>query len=482
MVFLQNRFKEHILRFEYLFFLEFQVRDTNIERVDQKQMMSSSAPQLVLGNTSLCHLITVHISYWNELSQKPMLGKVNKEALNIARRRGPGIDGNVAASVLRNHSGINRDECFSYDGKHCHGLASRLADILDEMHIISSIRFTRDDWMALLELCLSYEIEYLLFGRIDFTDWPPILMSIVSFMKIQGVPCLRSLCTRMIIREPLAYDMSPSLEDFVRTRYTGALVDASRISPHDPVSIRPTSVSCFLRLADYSSNWPYRLIRVCNKAVRIHQRATTRQGLGTGASVWGGAVTLCRVLEGRGAGTITGKSVVELGSGHGLCSLCCLLLDASLVISTDMPRNDGGLLQLIELNKHENIASLAACQRWEIAPLQWGDQAQIDHVREILGTRDRCDFILASECAYDESTFDELLLTIKALSNLETQIIMSHYPRTQGGCTLPEMREFEMRASDAGFVVNSSSITSDCGMTYEIHCMSINTNTASYHM
>lgn len=64
------------------------------------------------------------------------------------------------------------------------------------------------------------------------------------------------------------------------------------------------------------------------------QRGEVEGTYGTGATVWPAAMVLLKYLE-RNFGLISGKRVVDLGSGTGVTSLAAALLGASHVVCTD---------------------------------------------------------------------------------------------------------------------------------------------------
>jgi len=327
----------------------------------------------------------------------------------------------------------------------------------------------------------------------------------------------------------------------------------SRLNPHDPFTLvsPPSSSNArnerskHLRVAQFCCDWPWRVISLAGKPRRVFQ--SLQGSLGTGAVVWGGAVALCDELGSRGASRMR---VVELGAGQGLGSLCSLLLGARTVVATDLvpateaaavregeeqtgagtvvemgaalagggeegARGGGSsLLDLIAKNMatnahafphntdtaHQEAAGLG--KRWHVAPLVWGDAVQTERVLGLAGGA--CDLVLASECAYDELCFGDLLATLKALSSepsppprtppgrgdsptesgssarsgdscvglSATEVLLSHYPRTQAGGAQPELRAFERQAREAGFAIaRFCSFAASTGVEYELHSM-----------
>jgi predicted nicotinamide N-methyase len=220
--------------------------------------------------------------------------------------------------------------------------------------------------------------------------------------------------------------------------------------------------------------------------------------------------------------------VLELGAGQGLGSLCAALLGAARVVSTDLDqppatrdadhRAAPSLLRLIARNRDAHatavLAAAAACagtrgagagstranasgclslgaeragapskreveQVWRVEPLRWGDPRQATSALDALGGG--CDLVLASECAYDDTSFGALLATLDSMCHPAagggggghaTEVLLCHYPRTQAGGAVPELCAFEAQASAQGFAVRRAEVTGAAtGVTYVLHSL-----------
>jgi hypothetical protein len=95
---------------------------------------------------------------------------------------------------------------------------------------------------------------------------------------------------------------------------------------------------------------------VGGRTVVVHERPNT--GLGTGLTVWDGAVVLAKYLEhaltgtvaGAGAGQLRGAKVVEVGAGTGLVGLAAAALGAREVWLTDLGYCLGNLHECVSAN------------------------------------------------------------------------------------------------------------------------------------
>ncbi len=140
-----------------------------------------------------------------------------------------------------------------------------------------------------------------------------------------------------------------------------------------------------------------------------------------GLMVWSGSHLLCYYLESLGRTTNCIDTVLELGSGVGLCSAVAVMAGAcSYLCTTDAA---GPVLDLAAQNLRvaENAAKASAKSvEWTVAQLNWGDEVQIER---ILGTlpeqrhtsEKRFGTVLAAEIIYpdiDVLTLHQLFKTV----------------------------------------------------------------------
>jgi len=399
----------------------------------------------------------------------------------IRKEGSPRMPAKIAADLLVNHPGLTYWASHE-EGWQCMSVATAAAEHLQT--VVPDLRLKHDDWLALLELCLGSEPGFadVTLGRVDYLPWPPFITAMAGQRK--KPPSLFTFCARAVVREPSAFPgLTAEQAKLVRRRSAGIGFNAANISEHDPIPKVPAAVcSQQLRSAQPCSRWPHRLVHLAGAPRLVHQRP--EQELGTGSLIWGGGLALCEELEERGHQRMWGKRVVELGAGASVVSLCAALLGAKAVISTDLPviadTSGETLLGLIERNISEHRRALPhfPSQKpvWSAMPLVWGDDEQATEVLERLGGH--CDLLLASEVAYDSTSFAALLRTMVALCDLgraesePTEVLLCHYPRKQAGGSKPELREFERQAQSAGFSYEViSHIGRTTGVTYEKHVM-----------
>merc|ERR1712048_588600 len=104
----------------------------------------------------------------------------------------------MGARLLLHHPGF-REWSTSEEGWCCDAVTAQIADYLDTLG--ENLRLDRNDWMALLELCLGAEpgLGDINLGRSDHAPWP----SFIEEMGIgRGVPSLGTICARTVAREP----------------------------------------------------------------------------------------------------------------------------------------------------------------------------------------------------------------------------------------------------------------------------------------
>uniref|UniRef100_A0A915HYA5 Neugrin n=1 Tax=Romanomermis culicivorax TaxID=13658 RepID=A0A915HYA5_ROMCU len=105
-----------------------------------------------------------------------------------------------------------------------------------------------------------------------------------------------------------------------------------------------------------------------------------------------------------------GKIVVEIGCGTAICSVTAAKCGAAKVIATDkaIEKDERDIVkELVEKNFDANNVQCAC-----YAPLTWG---MMESVIRFCRTYPAIDIIIASDCFYDPSVFDDILFTLAYL-------------------------------------------------------------------
>ena len=99
---------------------------------------------------------------------------------------------------------------------------------------------------------------------------------------------------------------------------------------------------------------------------------------------------------------------MEISCGCGLVSFTLSLIDSQLVLATDLEdilnSNTKNNLIINNLKDKENI---------KLIPLEWNNS---EHINYLINNYSKIDYILLSECLYEEAPFDKLLLTLIKLA------------------------------------------------------------------
>lgn len=129
-------------------------------------------------------------------------------------------------------------------------------------------------------------------------------------------------------------------------------------------------------------------------------------GLGYGGSVWDAAMVLTAYLSSL-TGEINDKTtVLELGSGTGICGLHLSKRFGCRVVLTDVEK----IIGLLERNKFRN-----QCENVTVTELRWETGLSVG----------KFDYILGSDIVYEHSLHQPLLNTIEANSGPHTEVILS---------------------------------------------------------
>ena len=149
------------------------------------------------------------------------------------------------------------------------------------------------------------------------------------------------------------------------------------------------------------------------RTVRLDQRYEGD----TGVVVWDAAIVLAKYLE-INTDMVRDMEVVELGSGTGAVGLCAGVLGAKQVILTDREELVVFLSHNIELNTEVTRVSALA--------LEWGNNANIETVMNMVT---RVDLVLVSDCVFYEESLDDLVDTMRLLSDKQTRILLTYEER-----------------------------------------------------
>lgn len=168
-----------------------------------------------------------------------------------------------------------------------------------------------------------------------------------------------------------------------------------------------------------------------NITLKIHQCEVGD----VGCVVWDSGLVLAKYLEYKHCflkGHWKNKYVIELGAGTGLVGLTAACLGASVLL-TDLP----ALLPLLELNLTENGDKLQG--NTEARVLKWGQD---------VSAFVKPDVILVADCIYYQQSLEPLVVTLKELSDHNTEILMSYEERETGNKPMLQKRFFELIEDD----------------------------------
>ncbi|ETV87072.1 hypothetical protein H257_02076 [Aphanomyces astaci] len=136
--------------------------------------------------------------------------------------------------------------------------------------------------------------------------------------------------------------------------------------------------------------------------------------LGIGGKLWDSSLILTAYLAAHPA-VVSGKHVIELGSGLGLVGLACASLPAvASVVLTDID----DVVPLLEYNVRLNDLSDKA----SVKPLWWG--TSIEHLFNA-----PYDVVLLSDVVYDPFGYKPLVASLRDLTSPDTTILMGHRSR-----------------------------------------------------
>ena len=107
---------------------------------------------------------------------------------------------------------------------------------------------------------------------------------------------------------------------------------------------------------------------------------------------------------------------MEISCGCGMVSFTLSLIDVEFVIATELEdilnTNTKNNLILNNLQNKNNI---------KLLPLEWGNK---EHINNLFKLYPNLDYIILSECLYEEAPFDKLLITLVKLGKFYKNIVI----------------------------------------------------------
>ncbi|KAL6072467.1 hypothetical protein QOT17_005599 [Balamuthia mandrillaris] len=153
-------------------------------------------------------------------------------------------------------------------------------------------------------------------------------------------------------------------------------------------------------------------LEVEGKKLVIHQGLANSVEI-VGLTVWDSSIVLSKFLEHRKSqdpSSVVGKRIIEVGGGCGVLSLSAAVLGAN-VIGTDCK----WIVPLMKLNAQKN-ASLITDGQLVVQELFWGNESDYKGLGHF-------DMVLAADTVYLDKKVPDLLATIWALADEDTEIL-----------------------------------------------------------
>lgn len=211
--------------------------------------------------------------------------------------------------------------------------------------------------------------------------------------------------------------------------------------PHDPTKVVVGRfISCYLAVGRHNKEAPALIrgrafditegFKLCGRTVSITDG--TQRSLGTGLNTWDGAVVLAKYLE-KNSHVVSGKRVLELGSGTGLAGIAAALSGADLTVLSDLPYALDNLWHNIHSNINESDINCRVFSRG----LDWSDPKTYlfpDGVVSLDGSMQsgqyqEWDVILGADVVWVEDLVPSLVKALRALVGPSTTLILSHQVR-----------------------------------------------------
>lgn len=147
--------------------------------------------------------------------------------------------------------------------------------------------------------------------------------------------------------------------------------------------------------------------------------------LGKGGIFWDGSFFITKYLIENIFPQKDIKNIIELGSGTALPSIASLIKGYHVVV-TDIPKLIPFVNDIINMNKD----LYSKDSKSEVVELSWEKKEDIKNAKKLVenGTYD---VIIGSEVIYLDELFDDLIYTLRELSNEKTIILFSYKVRLQ---------------------------------------------------
>lgn len=144
--------------------------------------------------------------------------------------------------------------------------------------------------------------------------------------------------------------------------------------------------------------------------INVELYTTRDENLETGGSIWHASFLLTNYLI-KHTDLVKGKTILELGSGCGLCGIVCSILGAKKVIITDLPEQQDHLKKNILNNSESLLGEVVSL------PFTFGSNVN-DLIQELQiqnVTLDSIDLIIGCDIGFDLSLHEPIVFSIKSL-------------------------------------------------------------------
>lgn len=157
-------------------------------------------------------------------------------------------------------------------------------------------------------------------------------------------------------------------------------------------------------------------LRIAHHVIHIHSPGEAE--LGTGLTIWDGAIVLARYLE-QFPSNVIGKRILEVGSGTGIVGIAAGVLGAQSVLLTDLPYT----LENLQHNLDRNFPPSSPISLvLRVGELDWMDPITYP-------TKTQWDVIVGADVVWIESLIVPLVTTLAHLASSTTTVLIAHQVR-----------------------------------------------------